>query len=127
MDRLISANRVFFIHSNPFRWQIRYKMDEYGYDRVFQVNDTPRNAGERRLLQRALQADMSIAQAKEWFTYTCPTCQGDVAKTPYEVHTMKDIMESFAVNICPHLENSALGKVADAVEFAGLFVDEDSR
>ncbi|KAF7433828.1 hypothetical protein PC9H_005794 [Pleurotus ostreatus] len=104
---------------------IRYKLDDYGYGRIFEDNAFPRNAEERRLLQRTLQEDMSFAEAKEWFAYRCPTCQGDVTKTPYEVHMMKEIMESFAVNIYPDLENSALGRAANAVEFAGLFVDGD--
>ncbi|KAF7426558.1 hypothetical protein PC9H_008927 [Pleurotus ostreatus] len=108
-----------------FRSQIRYKLDDYGYGRIFEDNAFPRNAEERRLLQRTLQEDMSFAEAKEWFAYRCPTCQGDVTKTPYEVHMMKEIMESFAVNVYPDLENSALGRAANAVEFAGLFVDGD--
>lgn len=108
-----------------FRSQIRYKLDDYGYGRIFEDNAFPRNAEERRLLQRTLQEDMSFAEAKEWFAYRCPTCQGDVTKTPYEVHMMKEIMEFFAANVYPHLENSALGRAANAVEFAGLFVDGD--
>lgn len=102
-------------------------MQDYGCDHVFVDKSSPKNAEERRQLRRALRAKMSFEEADEWFTYGCPICQGGVAATPCEVHTMKDIMESFAANIHPHLEDSVLARAAHADEFAGLFIDGDSR
>ncbi|KAF9490259.1 hypothetical protein BDN71DRAFT_1434829 [Pleurotus eryngii] len=99
---------------------------DYGYDHVFVDKGSPKNAEERRRLRRALRANLSFEEADEWFTYECPTCRRDVTKTPCEVHTMKDIMESFAANIHPHLEDSVLARATNADEFAGLFIDGDS-